>query len=213
MTLTKEDLSAISQLLDVKLKAELRPIKDDIRDISQHLENVDERLDVLEQDLRNVKLHLENVTDRDIRLLSENYVSAVKRYEQAAVQMEAMQDDIDLLKKAVAEHSRKLQKISSDVKLYTKDKGVQSLLSSQGLCTFSVFMQHFFLSAALYLCKRCISDRELWGEVGEWSTLWNCIRRYMLICIVWLIIIWEMHRMPRMPCRMRHWLPASILTG
>ena len=57
MTLTKEDLSAISQLLDVKLKAELRPIKDDIRDISQHLENVDERLDVLEQDLRNVKLH------------------------------------------------------------------------------------------------------------------------------------------------------------
>ena len=161
MTLTKEDLSAISQLLDVKLKAELRPIKDDIREISQHLENVDERLDileqdvrdvkqrlknverdladvkqrlenveqrlenveqhlekvderldVLEQDLRNVKLHLENVTDRDIRLLSENYVSAVKRYEQAAVQMEAMQDDIDLLKKAVAEHSRKLQKIS-----------------------------------------------------------------------------------------------------
>ncbi len=112
MTLTKEDLSAISQLLDVKLKAELRPIKDDIRDISQHLENVDERLDVLEQDLRNVKLHLENVTDRDIRLLPENYVPAAKRYEQAAVQMEAMQDDIDLLKKAVAEHSRKLQKIS-----------------------------------------------------------------------------------------------------
>lgn len=126
MTLTKEDLSAISQLLDVKLKAELQPIKADIRDISphlekvderldaleQHLEKVDERLDVLEQDLRNVKMHLENVTDRNIRLLSENYVPAAKRYEQAAEQMEAMQDDIDILKKAVAEHSAKLQKIS-----------------------------------------------------------------------------------------------------
>ncbi len=147
MTLTKEDLSAISQLLDVKLKAELQPIKADIRDISphlekvderldalgqrldaleqhlekvderldaleQHLEKVDERLDVLEQDLRNVKMHLENVTDRNIQLLSENYVPAAKRYEQAAEQMEAMQDDIDILKKAVAEHSAKLQKIS-----------------------------------------------------------------------------------------------------
>lgn len=130
MALTKEDLLAISQLLDVKLdsklKAELQPMKDDIRDINRHLEKVDERLDnleqrftsleqrltSLEQELRNVKLHLENVTDRNIRLLSENYVPAAKRYEEAAVQMKKMQDDIDIIKKAVAEHSEKLQKIS-----------------------------------------------------------------------------------------------------
>ena len=64
MTLTNEDLLAISQLLDVKLdaklKSELQPLKDDIRDI---------------------KLHLENVTDKNIQLLAENYVPAAKRYE------------------------------------------------------------------------------------------------------------------------------------
>ena len=47
MTLTNEDLLAISQLLDVKLdaklKSELQPLKDDIRDIKLHLENVTDK--------------------------------------------------------------------------------------------------------------------------------------------------------------------------
>ncbi len=55
MSLTNEDLLAISQLLDVKLDsklaAELPPLKDDIRDM---------------------KLHLENITDKIIQLLAEN---------------------------------------------------------------------------------------------------------------------------------------------
>jgi len=95
MALTNEDLLAISQLLDVKLKAELKselqPLKDDIRDI---------------------KLHLENVTDKNIQLLAENYVPAAKRYEKAVPEIQAMQADIDILKKVVTSHSEKLQKIS-----------------------------------------------------------------------------------------------------
>ncbi len=130
MTLTNEDLSTIAQLLnttlDSKLKAELQPVEDGIRDISQHLEKVDQRLDDVEQhlkkvdqrlddmdqDLRNVKLHLENVTDKNIQLLSENYMPAAMRYQSATEQMETMQDRIDVLEKVVAEHSVKLQKIS-----------------------------------------------------------------------------------------------------
>ncbi len=95
MTLTNEDLLAISQLLDVKLdsklKSELQPLKDDIRDI---------------------KLHLENITDKNIQLLAENYVPAAKRYEKAVPEIQAMQADIDILKKVVTSHSEKLQKIS-----------------------------------------------------------------------------------------------------
>ena len=95
MALTNEDLLAISQLLDTKLdsklKAELQPVKDSIRDI---------------------KLHLENVTDRNIQLLAENYVPAAKRYEKASAEIEAMQADIEIIKKVIAEHSEKLQKIS-----------------------------------------------------------------------------------------------------
>ena len=95
MALTNDDLLAISQLLDTKLdsklKSELQPVKDSIRDI---------------------KLHLENVTDRNIQLLAENYVPAAKRYEKASAEIEAMQADIEIIKKVIAEHSEKLQKIS-----------------------------------------------------------------------------------------------------
>ncbi len=95
MALTNEDLLAISQLLDVKLdaklKSELQPLKDDIRDI---------------------KLHLENVIDKNIQLLAENYVPAAKRYEKAVPEIQAMQADIDIMKKVISDHSEKLKKIS-----------------------------------------------------------------------------------------------------
>lgn len=90
-----ELLLEISDLLDIKLKsalqAELQPLKDSIRDI---------------------KLYLENVTDKDIQLLSENYVPAAKRYEKASAQIEAMQADIDVMKNVIREHSEKLQKLA-----------------------------------------------------------------------------------------------------
>lgn len=82
-----ELLLALSDILETKVKAmmqaELQPIKDDIRDIKPN-----------------------------IKLLAENYVPAAKKYENASSQIEAIQADIELMKKVIAEHSEKLQKIS-----------------------------------------------------------------------------------------------------
>lgn len=91
MALTNEDLLAISQLLDVKLKAELQPIKDDIT---------------------SIKLDIENTIKPQIQILAENYLPAAKRYERAVAKVDAMQADIDIMKKVISEHSEKLQKIS-----------------------------------------------------------------------------------------------------
>ena len=89
---------AISQLLDTKLKAELEPVKDDIKSIK------DEQT--------RINLIIENEIQHDIKLLAENYVPAAKRYEKASAQLDAMQADIDILKKVVSDHSEKLKKIS-----------------------------------------------------------------------------------------------------
>jgi len=86
-----ELLLAMSDLMDAKLKSELQPLKDDIR---------------------NIKLHIENVTDKNIQLLAENYVSAAKRFEKTSARIDAMEEDIALLKKVVAGHSEKLQKLA-----------------------------------------------------------------------------------------------------
>lgn len=65
-----ELLLAIGDLMDRKLKSELQselqPIKDEIRDMKQRMSSLE--------------LHLENITDKNIELLTENYVPASKRY-------------------------------------------------------------------------------------------------------------------------------------
>lgn len=97
-----ELLLAIGDLMDRKLKSELQSelqlIKDEIRDMKQRMSSLE--------------LHLENITDKNIELLTENYVPASKRYLQESARIESIQADIDVMKRVIREHSEKLQKIS-----------------------------------------------------------------------------------------------------
>ena len=76
MALTNEDLLAISQLLDVKLDARLKPMENDIKSIK------DEQT--------RINLIIENEIQHDINILIENYVPAAKRYQEATAQINAM---------------------------------------------------------------------------------------------------------------------------
>lgn len=92
MSLTNEDLLAISQLLDVKLEARLQPIEN--------------RLKRIEVDL------LENNIIPRLNTIESCYTDTYNRYKDYADKMESAFADIELLKKVVSEHSEKLQKIS-----------------------------------------------------------------------------------------------------
>ena len=92
MSLTNEDLLAISQLLDTKLDARLQPIEN--------------RLKRIEVDL------LENNVIPRLNTIESCYTDTYNRYKDYADKMEAAFADIELLKKVVSEHSEKLQKIS-----------------------------------------------------------------------------------------------------
>lgn len=73
MALTNEDLLAMSQLLDVKLDARLKPMENDIKSIK------DEQT--------RINLIIENDIQHDINILVENYVPAAKRYQDATAQI------------------------------------------------------------------------------------------------------------------------------
>ena len=92
MSLTNEDLLAISQLLDTKLDARLQPIEN--------------RLKRIEVDL------LENNVIPRLNTIESCYTDTYNRYKDYADKMEAAFADIELLKKVVSEHSEKLHKIS-----------------------------------------------------------------------------------------------------
>lgn len=83
MALTNEDLLAISQLLDTKLDARLKPIERDIKSIrDEQILMRDEQRRLLDDQkgLRDeqtrIRLIIENDVVRAINILAENYLSA-----------------------------------------------------------------------------------------------------------------------------------------
>ena len=92
MALTNEDLLAISHLLDVKLDARLNPIEN--------------RLKRIEVDL------LENNVIPRLNTIESCYTDTYNRYKDYAEKMEAAFADIEIMKKVIAEHSEKLQKLA-----------------------------------------------------------------------------------------------------
>ena len=87
-------------------------MKADIADLKQEIQPMKVSIGNLEREVAGIKIHLENVTDRNIRLLAENYVPAARGYEKEASQIESMKTDIEILKQVVTEHSEKLQKLA-----------------------------------------------------------------------------------------------------
>lgn len=87
MNLTNEDLLAISQLLDSKLKP------------------LDERT-------KNTALLLENDILPRLQNIEACYTSTYRRYADGIIQADTLQQDVDILKKVVTEHSEKLQKLA-----------------------------------------------------------------------------------------------------
>ena len=84
MALTNEDLLAISQLLDTKLKP-------------------------LEDRAKNIELLLENDTLPRLQNIESCYTSTYRRYANGISQIEATAADIGIMKKVVTEHSQQSQ--------------------------------------------------------------------------------------------------------
>jgi hypothetical protein len=87
MALTNEDLLAISNLLDSKLK----PINDRLT-----------KMEVLQEN--EILPRLQNI--------EACYTSTYRRYASGIEEMKSLQADMEILKKVVEEHSKKLQRLA-----------------------------------------------------------------------------------------------------
>lgn len=75
-------------------------------------EMMDRKLGSVKDDIRDIKILMENDILPRLQNIESCYTTTYKRYQSGANQIEAIQGDIDIIKKVVAEHSAKLQKIS-----------------------------------------------------------------------------------------------------
>ena len=124
MSMTKDDLQAIEALLqpiisDVQsMKSDMQSIKTDMQSMKSDMKNMDERLARVENKLTDTRLHLENCTDRNIKLLAENFIELTNKLNQAIpaadknlayeVKVNYLLDEMDKVKKDVAELKSKV---------------------------------------------------------------------------------------------------------
>ena len=128
MTLTNEDLLALSQMMDTKLQPlEKRLIRMDDRltRVEAKVDQLEAKVDQLESDVKEMRVEVErmkkNLTQVMIRQesviiprlsnIEKCYLDTYSRYQEAADKVDAVCEDVDLLKKVVSDHSEKLRNI------------------------------------------------------------------------------------------------------
>lgn len=93
-----ELLLAISNMMDKKLDARLKPMENNLQS--------------MKDEVHQMKLYQENVIMPRLQNIESCYTDTYKRYQSGIEQIEAMQADIAVMKNVIKEHSEKLQKIS-----------------------------------------------------------------------------------------------------
>ena len=130
-----ELLLSISDMIDSKLNAGLRLMKNEMQDMKGELQTelrtmeqgLRSDMQTMEQGLRSDMQKMEQELKSDIHMLKlcqENlilprlntiescYTDTYRRYRDDADQMEAVSADVDIMKKVIAEHSQRLQKLA-----------------------------------------------------------------------------------------------------
>lgn len=111
-----ELLIEISGLLDKKLK----PINERLDQMDARFDRMDARIDGVDakidgvreesrSDIKNIRLLLENDVLPRLQNIESCYTDTYRRYIVGIEKIDAMQADIDILKRVVSEHSKKLQ--------------------------------------------------------------------------------------------------------
>lgn len=116
MSLTKDDLQAIEVLLQ-PLVSDVQSMKSDMQTMKSDMQSMDKRLERVENKLTETRLHLENNTDKNIKLLAENFIELTNKLNQAIpaadknlayeVKVNYLLEEMDKVKKDVADLKRK----------------------------------------------------------------------------------------------------------
>lgn len=110
-----ELLLQISDLLDVKLQATENRLREEIQqvrtDLQSEIQQVRTDLEQVKSDLKQVQMTLENGIIPRLQNIEECYTSTYDRYRIEAEKVNALEADVNILKKVVREHSEKLKQI------------------------------------------------------------------------------------------------------
>ena len=107
----KQDVSGLKQDVSV-LKEDVSGLKTDVSGLKEDVFVLRENVQSLDTGLRSVKIFQENVIMPRLSTIEACYTDTYRRYQRNNEKMEIVFEDVDLLKKVTAEHSRKLKQLA-----------------------------------------------------------------------------------------------------
>lgn len=103
----------LETILDQKLETVLdKKFEENLKPIHERLDGIDERLDGMDTRLRKVEIQMEHEVVPRLQVIEKCYLDTFQRYQQGGEDIDALKEDMVIVKKVVAEHSVKLKNIS-----------------------------------------------------------------------------------------------------
>ncbi|WP_099469193.1 hypothetical protein [Konateibacter massiliensis] len=100
------------QALEDRMDSKMQGLEGKMQSLENKMQSMDNKMQTIEKRMHNMELFQENVLLPRLDNIEACYTDTYLRYRNYADKMDATIDDVDLLKRVVAEHSEKLQKIS-----------------------------------------------------------------------------------------------------
>lgn len=95
-----------------ELKTDVQGLKSDVEGLKTNVQKMQTEIYVMKEDIHKINLFQENVILPRLNTIESCYTDTYKRYRTYNERMETAFEDIDMLKRVVANHSEKLQVVS-----------------------------------------------------------------------------------------------------
>ncbi len=102
----EQGLRSDMQTMEQGLRSDMQKMEQGLRSDMQKMEQE------LKSDIHMLKLCQENLILPRLNTIESCYTDTYRRYRDDADQMEAVSADVDIMKKVIAEHSQRLQKLA-----------------------------------------------------------------------------------------------------
>ncbi len=109
----EQGLRSDMQKMEQELRSDIQELRSDMQTMEQGLRSDMKKMEQeLKSDIHMLKLCQENLILPRLNTIESCYTDTYRRYRDDADQMEAVSADVDIMKKVIAEHSQRLQKLA-----------------------------------------------------------------------------------------------------
>ena len=116
----EQGLRSDMQEMERELRSDIQELRSDMQTMEQGLRSDMQKMEQelrsdiqeLRSDIHMLKLCQENLILPRLNTIESCYTDTYRRYRDDADQMEAVSADVDIMKKVIAEHSQRLQKLA-----------------------------------------------------------------------------------------------------